>query len=285
MNKLRYTKGRHNQPLHPIAARWAAPGELFVIHELEKTIMKWILTYILMAVIFFPCGAVAQNCNSASDCNSKGTKLYAQSKFVQAIKYFEKQADLATGKEDKINLRTALNNLAIANLKIGNVLLANAWIQEAKDLYADDKATSFNYELIEKELKKTNIPSSITGTFSRYAGYGRWSTLEIVELKKGKLRIELYLQRFGLVESAEWSGPAAYWELSADVFLAENNLTIKYQGSDEKECAIRMKRENEIKIVAPWQDLTERCETGGYNTYVHGTYWRTSTKKPLIQKK
>lgn len=238
-----------------------------------------------MIAIFFPCGAIAQICSSASDCNSKGTKLYTQGKFVQAIEYFEKQADLATGKEDKLNLRTALNNLAIANLKIGNVLLANAWIQEAKELYADDKATSFNYELIGKELKKTNIPSSITGTYSRYAGYGRWSTLEIVEPKEGKLSIELYLQRFGLVKSAEESGPAAYWELSADGFLTEKNLIIKYQGIDKKECEIRMKREDDIKIVAPWQDLTEKCQTGGYNSYVHGTYWRTSTKKPPIQKK
>ena len=237
-----------------------------------------------MAVILFPYGAVAQSCNSASNCNSKGTKLYAQGKFVQAIKYFEKQADLATGKEDEKNLKTALNNLALANLKMGNILLANAWIQEAKELYADDKATLFNYELIEKEIKKTNIPSSITGTYSRYAGYGRWSTLKIVELKNGILKIELYLQRFGLVESAEESGPAAYWELSADGFFAENNLTIKYQGIDEKECAIRMKREDDIKIEAPRQNLTERCEIGGYNTYVHGTYWRTSAKKPLIQK-
>jgi len=119
------------------------------LNMIVSLIMKWILTYILVALVFFPCAAIAQSCNSASDCNSKGTKLYTQGKYVQAIKYFEKQADLATGQEDKINLRTALNNLALANLRIGNILLANAWIQVAKEFYADDKATSFNYELIE----------------------------------------------------------------------------------------------------------------------------------------
>ena len=248
--------------------------------------MKLILTYILMAVIFFPCGAVAQSCNSASDCNSKGTKLYSQGKYVQAIKYFEKQADLATGKEDKKNIRIALNNLALANLKIGNVLLANAWIQVSNEFYDgdSDKSTIYNYELIEKELRKISIPSTITGTYNRYAGYGRWNTLEIVELKKGTLKVHLYLQRYGFVESAEESGPAAYWDLFADGSLDKDNLVIKYEGIDAKECTIKMRREN-IKFVAPDHKLAERCEVGGYNTYVHGTYWLTDTRRPIIQNK
>ena len=243
--------------------------------------MKWVSIYIFLAVMFFPYGAGAQSCNSASDCNLKGTKLYEQGKIVKAIALFEKQADFATGKDDEKNLRTALNNLALANLKIGNVLFANAWIQEAKERYADDKATLFNYELIEKKLKTTEMPSSITGTYSRYAGYGRWSTLEITESKKGKVSINLYIERYGLVESAEESGPAAYWKLSANGSLDVDKLTIKYEGEGKTKCEIAMKWED-IRIVAPDQNLPEQCQLGGYNTYVDGTYWRTSTQKPRL---
>jgi hypothetical protein len=244
--------------------------------------MKLFLLYFFVFVISFPNIAIAQSCISANDCNSKGTVFYNQGKYKKAIKLFIKQADLATGKEDKNNLRVALNNLALANLKLGNVLLANAWIQVAKEYYTDDKITLFNYALITKQLNKINKPLAITGRYSRYAGYGEWSNLEIKELKKGIFKVHLYLQRYGVIESAEESGPAAYWDLYADGYLDGDNLIIKYKGLNEKDCAITMEKEN-IKFVAPRHNLNEECETGGYNTYVDGTYWLTDTREPIIK--
>jgi hypothetical protein len=102
-------------------------------------------------------------------------------------------------------------------------------------------------------------------------------------IKRGILGIELNVQRYALVESAEESGPAAFWQLSAIGNLVEDRLSIKYERADKTACDIAMKWQG-IKIASPNQEL-KQCELGGRNTHVGGTYWRKSAQKPHLGKK
>jgi hypothetical protein len=222
-------------------------------------------------MLFFSC-MCALACGSPASCNSTGSKFYAQGKYKEATQNFLRQVDLATGEGDQASLRVGLNNLALTALRLGKPLEANAWIQVARDRIGDDSITMHNLKLIRGELSH-RAGSNLIGTYQRYAGYGRWSRLDIRMNNDRTVHLTFNIVRYGIVPSADYVGPAALGTLEADAELRDGHLEAAYAGDKHVTCRFSL-QPGELKIVVPNQDMPIQCKSwGGYNIDLNGTFW------------
>lgn len=128
----------------------------------------------------------------------------------------------------------AFNNLALAELKRSQPLLARAWVRQALRVKPGDKAALFDQGQVDRALAaRAGCRPATTGTWRGYAGAGEWNTLEVQDRGGGRLRFMVFALRMG----ANWRkyGPAAVGNVDGEVTLQSGKGLFK--GED---CALAL---------------------------------------------
>lgn len=222
-------------------------------------------------LVLLPHAARADDCASASACNTSGSKHLAAGRIEAAIEDFQWQAGWAEETDATDDDVLAFNNLALAEMKRGKPLMARAWLREARKHQPEASATRFNQGKVDKALAARAIPNSLTGTWRSYAGGGEWNVLDVDDLGKGRLHIGLAALRMGM----NWreNGPAAMGGLNENVTLVKGAVTWKAE-----DCTLTFRFKEDEAVVAQ--------EGGcgfGMGVNASGTYLRTNDAKPTIE--
>lgn len=210
-------------------------------------------------------------CPSASACNTSGSRLLAAGQVEQAVEDFLGQAGWAEDADDAAAQALAFNNLALAELKRAQPLLARAWVRQALRVKPGDKAALFNQGQVDKALAARQAPAGFTGTWRGYAGAGEWNTLEVQDRGGGRLRFMVFALRMG----ANWReyGPAAVGNVDGEVTLQSGKGLFK--GED---CA--------LALAFSGDEATVEQDGGcgfGMGVDASGTYLRTDDAPPRLE--
>ena len=210
-------------------------------------------------------------CPSAPACNASGSRLLAAGQVEKAVEDFQGQAGWAEDSEDPAAQALAFNNLALAELKRSQPLLARAWVRQALRVKPGDKAALFNQGQVDKALAARQAPAGFTGTWRSYAGAGEWNTLEVQDQGDGRLRFMVFALRMG----ANWReyGPAAVGNVDGEVTLQSGKGLFK--GED---CA--------LALAFSGDEATVEQEGGcgfGMGVDASGPYLRTDDAPPRLE--
>jgi len=209
-------------------------------------------------------------CSTPQECNQRGTVLYSKGKYSQAIPYFLRQLDIAAGSHNDKQIQIALNNLALSYWKKGDKYFARAWVMVAQTcgLYPCenlDEATKVNANKILPAFNNEKRNQTISGTYRCYAGYGKWSTLQIKQINKTTFKAKFEIVRYGNVSSADDIGPAAYGCVVGFGKINGADLIFSYKSDiGNKSCNIHMEHKG-LDIVIKEFKYDKGCEFGGYN--------------------
>jgi uncharacterized protein YecT (DUF1311 family) len=217
-------------------------------------------------------------CATDTECNRKGTILYAKHQFSRAVPYFLRQLDLAQEQDNKEEALVALNNLALAYSKSGQKYFARAWIKIAQSLSHIDEATKTNAKLILPHVNAQKQRRDISGIYQRYIGYGKWMVIEMKQIGNQTYNASFSIARYGVGSSAKVS-PIAFHGVKGQVTISGEYLTFVYENREKKLCQINMEM-NGIDIVITGHSHADECELGGYSKSLDGDYYLTKILIP-----
>jgi hypothetical protein len=237
---------------------------------------------LLVAGAFAGPAAAYDFCSDLQDCQRKADAEIAAGRYERAADILVAVADFATMGGTRDDQLSAFESLTEVNLKLHKPLMAHAWAQAALLRFEQDPRALANLEHVLPTLSATEPPSTLSGTYLAYAGYGYWSELRAVEQDDGLIRTEWFMLRYGLVPSADAYGPAAFWELTAEARLSDGNLVVRYEGRDGIPCELGFNRKG-LAIEWTWpqpDELSSGCRIGGANVLPWGPFWLVDPATP-----
>lgn len=218
-------------------------------------------------------------CDSLAQCGSLGAAAYKRGDYVRAKDYFEQEVGQYEQSNRPCNqdghtcphAAVPYNNVALALLKSGQPLKAQAWLDIAPP---DDPATEHNRRLVRRALKGWAWPPGLEGEYWQYAGYGSWSTVN-VSRDGNKWSIDYLGLRFP--GSGMEFGPN-FGELSTDMAL-DARTTIY---SEDDGCKVSFTFFSE-SVVLNEDDSKRECEGFGNGVLARGTFQRVSIRPVKVK--
>ncbi len=122
---------------------------------------------------------IKNDCAKVDGYAQAGTEAYRRGDRVRAIDEYTAQAAWSEFcRLPAAAIHTAYNNTALALIRSGEPLKANAWLA----LAADDRKSRVNLALIQPVLARLEPALAATpmGNYWRYAGQGVWSVLSVM---------------------------------------------------------------------------------------------------------
>ena len=222
-------------------------------------------------------GVAEADCDSGATCNAAAKAALENGDREAALRAFLRQVDLATGERrtngnDDALICDGFENLARLSIALGKPLRGNAWGQVARLKCMPNP----DLQARAGDLRNMVAPDPIAGLYWSYAGYGQWSEMTLTDRGSGKFQVEWYVQRYGLVPSADAYGPAALWQFEGPGERIDGRFTVRYDGvgldGEGTPCALDFEVQPFALVVAT--DLPTQCQNGGSSAYPRGTFWR-----------
>jgi hypothetical protein len=254
-------------------------------------------TKITISVIFFACFLLmpipshAQDpCHTYQECDEMGGKSLRQRKFDEAEVFFALQAKYAEIADEAQSHEvatsasplshghaiSAYNNMALAYLRTYQYQRAKFWCNLALSQDHNDKTAQANLAKIEKKLTRWKWPTSLKGTYIRYAGHGEWYTIAVRQERSGKIIFGfsvswMILDRLGRASITSFSGEDM-----------PSNRSVTYHGKYGFPCTVRLDFSSDKVVLtqegscglAPGIDAFgtfERVDTSNTGPYI--TVW------------
>lgn len=216
--------------------------------------------------------ATRPSCKNAASCNELGTQAFKRGDIGTAIRLFKLQVGFAEDAQDKKESAVAYSNLAVAYIRNREYFRALAWTHLALLANPESAAAKHNLAEIEKHTASYPWPTSIGGTYVRYAGRAYWSSLCLSKKAGNDIEFQLIIYRLG----AAWRryGPAGYGDVRGKAVLTKNDEA-QYTGSaDFPSCRINMKFSGSDGVT-----LEQQGDCGfGYGVRAAGQYERINPK-------
>lgn len=233
-------------------------------------------TFVFSALLSLVAG-VAQAapipCASVSQCNEEGTAAYQAGRFEEAVEAFERQ--LRRGAQDDSAARElALNNLVVANLRLGRPGMARAWLNLAVADGLQGPATRHNLRSLAEAVDYPALEAGIEGHYLRYAGSAAWSSLDISRAADGGYRVHFSPIRAGA--KVEEYGPAAIGDLQGRL-QGERTYFLLQDAGLASGCAVELFNEGlDIRVLEVFDPQCQRY--GGAGISVAGNYLKVSAE-------
>lgn len=220
-------------------------------------------------------------CQSASECSRMGEVAYKEGDYKKAIGLYESQREFAEDERTECEIKAtpsnasaceksitrAYNNLALANLRIGEPTKANMWL----GLAPKGPSTTFNRRLIEAALTSVQWPASPEGEYWSPAGFGLWNSLGV---RKEGTSFRITFDGFWMPPRGWMDGPNSGH--ASEVVTIRGGAAVFHQ-EDDAGCAITANFANDKVTLSE----SPACEAAfGANVHAVGEFVRVSSNPP-----
>lgn len=224
-------------------------------------------------------------CQSVAECNRQGTSEYQAGRYAQALVHFERQVDYAETAVQEFTFvdkeptpkaiaarELALNNAALAHLKLGECLKARAWLALAD---AKGSATIANRTQLIKHCGAKLEQDSVVGDYWQYAGHGSWNRVTLNPGAAPQLIFDGFWMLINQGPLDQHTPTASGAETGITMTPVGNGLEGYFDGTSDDRCRLHLELTGQSIEITP-QDR-ESCNTGGYGAHLSGRYVLVST--------
>jgi hypothetical protein len=164
--------------------------------------------------------AHVQTCGSITNCDLNGKEALSNGDLAKAERYFRDQVGYAEDAQDEKQIVAAYNNMSSVYLNAREYFRARIWIRLALRTEPKDTIAEQNLKSIQERLRDRAWPTSVNGTYVRYAGRGFWDAFCVNVTGDRKIHTCLRTMRIG----GAWReyGPASIGDIECDGELATN---------------------------------------------------------------